>query len=167
MPVATRWVNERATSALGIRPSACKANRPVSGWGQGRQPPEAVARSASLEASRSRVYLKKYSCSPVTGLFCHRRLADMVLSKPGWADATPQNLTPASGRQDHTILPSAKSVSRPRAIDHSQVFRPALRSHRAQDAAASTASLPASVTIAIRPSVGWDEIGYSFDLGQV
>jgi hypothetical protein len=30
-----------------------------------------------------------------------------VLSKPGWADATPQNLTPASGRQDHTILPSA------------------------------------------------------------
>src|SRR3979411_3525635 len=30
-----------------------------------------------------------------------------VWSKPGWADATPQNLTPASGRQDHTILPSA------------------------------------------------------------
>jgi hypothetical protein len=28
--------------------------------------------------------------SPVTGLFCHRRLADIVLSKPGWADATPQ-----------------------------------------------------------------------------
>ena len=33
--------------------------------------------------------------------------ADMVLSKPGWADATPQDLTPASGRQDHTILPYA------------------------------------------------------------
>ncbi len=33
--------------------------------------------------------------------------ADIVLSKPGWANATPQNLTPASGRQDHTILPSA------------------------------------------------------------
>src|SRR5450631_1247285 len=30
-----------------------------------------------------------------------------VLSKPGWADATPQDLTPASGRQDHTILPYA------------------------------------------------------------
>src|SRR6266436_3076377 len=45
--------------------------------------------------------------SPVTGLFCHRRLADIVLSLPGWADRTPQNLTPASGRQDHTILPSA------------------------------------------------------------
>src|SRR5450631_4114887 len=32
-----------------------------------------------------------------------------VLSKPGWADATPQDLTPASGRQDHTILPYAKA----------------------------------------------------------
>src|SRR3982074_2193492 len=45
--------------------------------------------------------------SPVTGLFCHRHLADIVLSLPGWADRTAQNLTPASGRQDHTILPSA------------------------------------------------------------
>src|ERR1700737_4485425 len=36
--------------------------------------------------------------SPVTGLFCHRRLADIVLSLPGWANRTPQNLTPASGR---------------------------------------------------------------------
>src|SRR5258708_8940158 len=47
--------------------------------------------------------------------------ADMVLSKPGWADATPQNLTPASGRQDHTILPSAESISRQRPLDRSQV----------------------------------------------
>src|SRR6266849_5246425 len=34
------------------------------------------------------------------------------------------NLTPASGRQDHTILPSAKSVSRPRAVDRSQAHHP-------------------------------------------
>src|SRR6266478_7367724 len=94
--------------------------------------------------------------SPVTGLFCHRRLADIVLSLPGWADRTPQNLTPASGRQDHTILPSAKGVSRPRAGDRSQVFRLALRSHRAQNAAASTAFHPAFLTIMIRPSVGRD-----------
>ena len=58
--------------------------------------------------------------SPVTGLFCHRRLADIVLSLPGWADRTPQNLTPASGRQDHTILPSAAIVARQRAIDRSR-----------------------------------------------
>jgi hypothetical protein len=33
----------------------------------------------------------------------------------------PANLTPASGRQDHTILPSAASISRQRAGDRSQV----------------------------------------------
>lgn len=45
-------------TALNLWQSACKANRPVSGWGQGRKPPKAVARSASLEASRSQVYVK-------------------------------------------------------------------------------------------------------------
>ena len=35
--------------------------------------------------------------SPVIGLFCHRRLRKLL----------PANLTPASRRQDHTILPSA------------------------------------------------------------
>jgi hypothetical protein len=58
--------------------------------------------------------------SPVIGLSCHRRLADMVLSKPGRADLPPLDLTPASRRQDHTILPSAKSAVRQRAIDRSQ-----------------------------------------------
>ena len=98
--------------------------------------------------------------SPVTGLFCHRRLRTNVLSKPGRADLTSANLTPASGRQDHTTSPSAAIVSRPRAVDRSQVFRLALRSHRAQNAAASTAFHPASVTIMTRPSggVGWREL---------
>jgi hypothetical protein len=35
--------------------------------------------------------------SPVTGLFCHRHRSEDL----------PRNLTPASGRQDHTISPSA------------------------------------------------------------
>jgi len=38
--------------------------------------------------------------SPVTGLFCHRRLWEARLSQ-AW--------TPASGRQDHTTSPSARS----------------------------------------------------------
>jgi hypothetical protein len=83
--------------------------------------------------------------------------ADMVLSKPGRADATPQNLTPASGRQDHTILPSAAtSLVRPLS-DRSRIQRTRPATFRAQNAAASTASHPASVTIVIRPSggVGW------------
>jgi hypothetical protein len=37
------------------------------------------------------------------------------MSAPGRADMPPQNLTPASGRQNHTIWPSAGNISRPRA----------------------------------------------------
>jgi hypothetical protein len=36
-------------------------------------------------------------------------------SSPGRADAPPQDLTPASRRQDHTIWPSASCIVRPRA----------------------------------------------------
>jgi hypothetical protein len=52
------------------------------------------------------------------------------------------------------------NISRQHAVDRSQAFRqPALQSHRAQNAAASTATHPAFVTIMIRPScgVGWRE----------
>src|SRR5260370_24806955 len=69
------------------------------------------------------------------------------------------NLTPASGRQDHTILPSAAtSLVSVLLIAHG-FKEPALRSDREQNAAASTASRPASVTIAIRPSMGRDNTG--------
>src|SRR5882724_613787 len=48
-----------------------------------------------------------FELSSVTGLFCHRRLRTNVLSAPGRADSTSANLTPASGRQDHTTSPYA------------------------------------------------------------
>jgi hypothetical protein len=69
--------------------------------------------------------------SPVTGLFCHRRQRTNVLSAPGRADKTSANLTPASGRQDHTTSPYAAIVSRPRALDRSRIqrTRPAITSH--------------------------------------
>jgi hypothetical protein len=57
--------------------------------------------TGSAEAVRPslRSGFKAYSAlSPVTGLSCHRRLREVVL---------PANLTPASGRQDHTASPSA------------------------------------------------------------
>ena len=83
-----------------------------------------------------------FELSPVTGLFCHRRPRTNVVPKPGWADATSANLTPASGRQDHTTSPYA-ATSLVRSLgDRSQVFQPALQSLRAQNAAASTAPLP-------------------------
>jgi hypothetical protein len=97
--------------------------------------------------------------SPVTGLFCHRRLADVFLSLPGRADSNSARLDASVGASGPHDFAVRESVSRPRAGYRSQVFRPALRSHRAQNAAASTATHPASVTIAIRPSggVGWRE----------
>jgi hypothetical protein len=84
-----------------------------------------------------------FELSPVTGLFCHRRPRTNVLSKPGWADSTSANLTPASGRQDHTTSPYAAASLVRSLDDRSQAFRqPALQSRRAQNAAASTASAP-------------------------
>ena len=56
------------------------------------------------------------------------------------------NLTPASGCQDHTTSPSA------------------ITRHSLSSASASTASRPASVTIATRPSVGRDGSEYNPDL---
>src|SRR5438552_14428694 len=98
--------------------------------------------------------------SPVTGLFCHRRQRTNVVPAPGRADPTSANLTPASGRQDHTTSPYAATSLVHTLSDRSQVFRPALQPFHAQNAAASTASHPASVTIAIRPSsgTGWRDL---------
>ena len=95
-----------------------------------------------------------FALSPVTGLFCHRRQRMYGSSAPGRADLPSANLTPASGRQDHTTSPYATTSLVGSLGDRSQVFRPALQSHRAQNAAASTAFHPASVTIMIRPSCG-------------
>src|SRR5664280_167446 len=94
-----------------------------------------------------------FALSPVIGLVCHRRLRIKVLTRPGRARKTSANLTPASRRQDHTTSPSAATslVSVP-LIAHGP--KPTLPSRVAQNAAASTASRPAFVTIMIRPSVG-------------
>jgi hypothetical protein len=53
-----------------------------------------------------------YVISSVTGLFCHRRVADVRRPQPGWAEAPPRHLTPASGRQDHTTSPSAPPLEK-------------------------------------------------------
>src|SRR5712672_4269905 len=75
-----------------------------------------------------------------------------VLSSPVEPNEPPQDLTPASGRQDHTTSPyAATSLVRPLG-DRSQAVRPALQSRRAQNAAASQHPIPTFVTIMIRPS---------------
>jgi len=56
-----------------------------------------------------------FELSPVTGSFATVARGLTLRLKPGWADITSANLTPASGRQDHTTSPYAGNVSRPRA----------------------------------------------------
>jgi len=115
-----------------------------------------------------------YVISLVTGLSCHHRLANIrCVASPVGPDASPQDLTPASGRQDHTISPSAPASPklspdlapiRPvssRRLAAPFVRAPADRSQgktrpaipRAPDAVASIASHRAFVTCAT-PLVG-------------
>ncbi len=58
---------------------------------------------------RAMVLTVSFVLFPVTGLFCHRRLRDVAA-----------NLTPASGRQNHTTSPSASCAIRQR---HQSVHR--------------------------------------------
>jgi hypothetical protein len=81
------------------------------------------------------------------------------LSAPGRADFTSAGLdagVEASGPHDFAVR---NIVSRPLAVDRSQIFRSALRPRRAQNAAASTASLPAFRDDHDTPlgGVGWRE----------
>jgi hypothetical protein len=158
------------SSSQRYAPEALMNLPPKRGRGERRVPAAPAASCALLVVERTRattstperpafphaMVLTAYvGLSPVTGLFCHRHLADIVLSLPGWADRTPQNLTPASGRQDHTILPSAAIVSRQRAIDRSRGHKnppcdPIARKTLPRPSHPS----PTSVTIAIRPSCG-------------
>jgi hypothetical protein len=83
----------------------------------------------------------------------------VVCPHPVGPTCHPANLTPASRRQDHTTSPyAATSLVRSLLTAHKS-HRPALRSRRAQNAAASTASLPAFRDDHDTPlcGVGWRE----------
>ena len=132
----------------------------------GREINANLGRIAPRGRSRIRNYINVIASHRVGA---KRRLACGICdaSAPGRADMPSANLTPASGRQDHTTSPYA-SASLVRVLLIAHGFKePALRSPRAQNAAASTASLPASVTIMIRPSVEWDAKSSRSDLGVV
>src|SRR5450631_295686 len=161
-------------------PEVLMKSPPKRGRGERRMPAAPAASCALVVVESTRVttstpespdvparngFTAYFALSPVTGLFA-TVAREHGLPAPGRADQTSANLTPASGRQDHTTSPYA-ATSLVRALgDRSRAFRqPALRSPRAQNAAASTASHPASVTIAIRPSVGWDAKSSRCDLG--
>src|SRR3982075_2338040 len=89
--------------------------------------------------------------SPATNSSCHRHQRIKACLSPVGPTRL-RKFNTSNGCQDHTALPSAAIVVRLRGVDRSRAFRqPALRSRHTPDAAASTASHPASVTIAIRP----------------
>ena len=77
-----------------------------------------------------------------------------------------RRLSTSNGCQDHTVLPSAKASFVCAPFGRSRVFRqPALRPHHAHNAAASTASSPASMTMANAP-LG-DRTARDIDLSRV
>jgi hypothetical protein len=88
--------------------------------------------------------------SPATNSSCHRRQRISGMSAPGWVDIASANLTPATGARTTRFCRTHQRRSSCALVDRSRETRPAtpLRA----DAAASTASPPAFVTIAIRPS---------------
>jgi hypothetical protein len=77
-----------------------------------------------------------------------------------------RRLNTSNGCQDHTVLPAAKASFVCAPFGRSRVFRqPALRPHHAHNAAASTASSPASMTMANAP-LG-DRTAGDIDLSRV
>ncbi len=103
--------------------------------------------------------------SPVSEFVLSPSLADFRFCQTRSGRLNLRKFNTSNGCQDHTALPSAYSVVRQRAVDRSRgSSRPAIR--HTPDAAASTASRPASVTIAIRPFMGRDGGGYRSDLGK-
>jgi hypothetical protein len=154
-----RHLDSKRTFATSRRdaPEALRLSLALRGRGE-RRMPLAPAASCALGSGRTHTSIRvprnhptfphamiltvSFELSPVTTLVCHRRPRTNVVPKPGRADITSANLTPASGRQDHTTSPYA-ATSLVRSLLTAHGFKePALRSRRAQNAAASTASAP-------------------------
>jgi hypothetical protein len=94
--------------------------------------------------------------SPVTGLFCHRRFTDDRRVQPGRADFASAKLDASFGASGPHDFAVRNNAFRLHAVSHSQAQRPALQPRLRAGAVASTASRPAFVTIASRPSWGRD-----------
>jgi len=90
--------------------------------------------------------------SPVTGLVCHRRFADIDASRPVGPENASAKLDAsvgASGPHDFAVRNIAVRLH---TVISSRPQRTALPPRLRADAVASTASRPAFVTIASRPS---------------
>jgi hypothetical protein len=111
---------------------------------------------------RTQWFTAYFVLSPAIGLSCHRRLRRYGLSKTRSGRHAHRKLdagVEASGPHDFAVRFSAVRL-RAQRIAHGSI-KPALRSLPRAGTAASIASRPAFVTIAIRPSVGRDGESYS------
>jgi hypothetical protein len=151
-------------------PEVLMKSPPKRGRGERRVPAAPAASCALVGVESTRVttstpespdvparngFTAYFALSPVTGLFA-TVAREYGLPAPGRADRTSANLTPASGRQDHTTSPYA-ATSLVRVLLTAQGFlrtRPAIPS-RARRCRVHRIPCPTSVTIAKRPSV-WD-----------
>src|SRR5260370_15098361 len=164
-----------------MRPSCAFISHPLEGVGNAGcplhpQPRVQCVGSTRVSSPRSHrdhpafphamVLTASFVLSPVTGLVCHRHQRMLAVSVRSNRHAS-ANLTPASGRQDHTTSPSAAIVSRPHALCRSRIHEnPPCNLSRARRCRVHRIPCPTSVTIAIRPSVGRDTKSSRCDLGQ-
>ena len=92
------WGDRGPRKQRGRRESRVRAAPAVSCAKENRKRTRAYRFSGGNPAFPARWVTAYSALSPVTGLFCHRRPRKVLLLA---------NLTPASGRQDHTASPSA------------------------------------------------------------
>jgi hypothetical protein len=121
--------------------------------------------SEALRHSPRNGFTAYATLSPATNSSCHRHRRIEGFVAPGWARKNLRRFDTSNGCQDHTVLPYASAPFVCAPSDRSQAFRPTLRSRRALDAAASTASRPNVRDDGQRPSPwGRDGEAYSSDL---
>jgi hypothetical protein len=167
---AARWLAMTSShnSAIPRRdaPESCINPSRPKGRGECRAPSAPAASCAKVEVECTRVVQvhRNHPASPhamVYGLLRALPGDRAFLSpsprgywhlKPGRVDAPPRDLTPASRRQDHTIWPSTAAPFVCAPGDRSR--KTALQSLMRAGTAASTASRPASMTMANAPL--WD-----------
>src|SRR5216684_652 len=172
--VAYSYSSDTASRSHGaMRPSCAFIFRPLEGVGNAGCPLHPRPRVHFVLVERTRVttstperpafphamVLTAYVVlSPVTGLFCHRRQRISGLSAPGWADLPSTRLDASVGASGpHDFAVRSNRLSSARLVTAHRFKEPALRSPRAQNAAASTASRPYVRDDGQRPSV-WDGI---------
>ena len=120
-----------------MRPSRAFSSRPKEGVGNAGCPLHPRSRVHLVVVERTRVttstpespgiparngFTAYVALSPVTGLFCHRRLRIKVFSLPGRAEKTSARLDASVGASGPHDFAVRDCISRPRAGDRSQAL---------------------------------------------